>query len=364
MSINSNEDVLSMILVMGVTGSGKSYFINKLADDNVVKTGDDLHSCKQRHHKCSAVISTNFSLGTANCEAVPINIGGSKVLLIDTPGFDDSMKTDSEILTEISRLLAAQYQVGVGLKGVIYLHRITDVRYSGASVKTLEIFKKICGELALKNVMLVSTRWSEVDEAIGALREQQLRDDFWAYMLGEGSTMARFYGNKDSAIGIVSQLVSRQSIVLELQRELIDEGKTLNQTVAGVFVNDDLADKKAECEKELKDLEKVKQKLPENKRALTRKVKQDLERNQKRRMIASEDEERLRRNIVAEVRAEIEGKTKKKRSSLWKLVPFLPTLIGIMGMFVGIPSGSTSLLTSWFSDSGVDESVSDFFSNF
>lgn len=46
MSANHNGDVLSMILVMGVTGSGKSYFINKLADGNVVKTGDDLHSCK------------------------------------------------------------------------------------------------------------------------------------------------------------------------------------------------------------------------------------------------------------------------------------------------------------------------------
>lgn len=51
MSDNRNGDSLSMIVVMGVTGSGKSYFINKLADGNVVKTGDDLHSCKSRHHK-------------------------------------------------------------------------------------------------------------------------------------------------------------------------------------------------------------------------------------------------------------------------------------------------------------------------
>lgn len=49
MSANRNEDFLSMILVMGVTGSGKSYFINKLAGGNVVKSGDDLHSCKSRH---------------------------------------------------------------------------------------------------------------------------------------------------------------------------------------------------------------------------------------------------------------------------------------------------------------------------
>ena len=40
------RDVLSMILVMGVTGSGKSFFINKLAGGDVVETGGDLKSCK------------------------------------------------------------------------------------------------------------------------------------------------------------------------------------------------------------------------------------------------------------------------------------------------------------------------------
>ena len=44
--IQPTQDVLSMILVMGVTGAGKSYFINKLADDDVAKTGGDLKSCE------------------------------------------------------------------------------------------------------------------------------------------------------------------------------------------------------------------------------------------------------------------------------------------------------------------------------
>ena len=93
-------------------------------------------------------------------------------MLIDTPGFDDSGRIESEILTEISRLLSAQYEAGVSFKGVIYLHRGTDIRYAGSSVKTLEIFKKICGKVALKNVLLISTRWNKVNEALGANREQ------------------------------------------------------------------------------------------------------------------------------------------------------------------------------------------------
>ena len=43
--VQSTEDALSMVLVMGVTGAGKSYFINTLADEEVVKTGPDLKSC-------------------------------------------------------------------------------------------------------------------------------------------------------------------------------------------------------------------------------------------------------------------------------------------------------------------------------
>jgi len=35
-----------MIVVMGVTGAGKSYFINQLAGREVAEEGSDLDSCK------------------------------------------------------------------------------------------------------------------------------------------------------------------------------------------------------------------------------------------------------------------------------------------------------------------------------
>lgn len=122
---------------------------------------------------------------------------------------------------------------------------------------------------------------------------------------------------------------------------------------------------KAQYEKELRDLENLRQTLQENDRAMKRRVQQDWAREQQRLSTAREDEERLRRDIAAEVRQEIEQKTNQKKSSgAWKMIPLLPSLLGIIEMFVGIPPGSTNLLTSWFSDSGIVESVSDFFSNF
>jgi predicted GTPase len=39
-----------MVLVMGITGSGKSYFVNQLKSGAVVE-GDTLESCKSKKHK-------------------------------------------------------------------------------------------------------------------------------------------------------------------------------------------------------------------------------------------------------------------------------------------------------------------------
>jgi predicted GTPase len=36
----------NMILVMGVTGSGKSYFINKLSGEGTTRIGNQLSSCE------------------------------------------------------------------------------------------------------------------------------------------------------------------------------------------------------------------------------------------------------------------------------------------------------------------------------
>lgn len=44
----TNLASVNMILVMGVTGAGKSYFINHLAGKTVVEEGADLKSCEMR----------------------------------------------------------------------------------------------------------------------------------------------------------------------------------------------------------------------------------------------------------------------------------------------------------------------------
>lgn len=279
---------------------------------------------------------------------VPVTIGHSKVLLIDTPGFDDTRRTDSEILTEIARILSAQYELGVELKGVIYIHRITDIRYSRAAIKTFEIFKKICGEKALSNVLLITSRWDGIDQSVGAERERQLKDKFWAYMLGHGSNISRFHGDRPSAVGLVSQLLCRDMVVLQLQKELVDEGKSLDDTSAGAYVSNNLEKLKQQYQDELASLERLRQDLLENDRAMKRQIRLDWEQESARLQSVQNEQVSLQRAVGTEVRQEIT----QKRSGLSKVLPYVPAAISILAAFVGIPPGVTDIFTAWFADLG------------
>lgn len=331
--MTEDNNVPSMIVIMGVTGAGKSYFINQLAKKEVVKEGFDLDSCTQA------------------CALVPITIGRSRVLVIDTPGFDDGERTDSEILTEISRILAAQYELGVELKGVIYIHRITDIRYSRAAVKTFEIFKKICGQTALSNVLLVTSRWEGVDPATGAGRERQLKDKFWAYMLGHGSNMSRFHGDRPSAVGLVSQLLQKDTVVLQLQKELVSEGKQLEDTAAGAYVSNNLEKLKEKYQQELAALEELKNDLLNNDRAMKRQIQRDWDEYATGLDKVRSDQVSLQRPVGEEVRQEI----RKKKSGFSKVLPFLPMVVSVLAAFAGVPPGVTDIFASWFGFSDLSE---------
>lgn len=72
--------------------------------------------------------------------------GNHFVQLIDTPGFDDTHKSDADILQKLSVWLAASYSARTKLTGIIYLHRVSDNRMQGTALMNLGMFKKLCGD--------------------------------------------------------------------------------------------------------------------------------------------------------------------------------------------------------------------------
>ncbi|KAJ4327230.1 hypothetical protein N0V84_002360 [Fusarium piperis] len=214
----SNE---GMILVLGVTGSGKSYFLNQLKSHSV-QEGRGLQS------------------ETTECQAVQILLDDEQkrsITVVDTPGFDDTTRPHGEILTEITEFLTTQHVLGIPLRGVLYLHKITDNRMTGSSLTYLNLLQSLLGEEALENLILVTSMWNMLrDENLGQAlqREQELIDNYWAPMQKEGSYVVQFDGTPDSAFGLVYQLAGQDSVVLDVQRQIMDQGQSVLDTSAGI----------------------------------------------------------------------------------------------------------------------------------
>ncbi|KAH8725386.1 P-loop containing nucleoside triphosphate hydrolase protein [Phaeosphaeriaceae sp. PMI808] len=225
----------NLILVMGVTGAGKSHFINQLKPDSVIE-GHGLGS------------------QTKTCQLVKLRIGASTVAVIDTPGFDDDEDSDTVVLAKITSFLTTQYHLGISLKGIIFLHRINSPRFSGSERRYLNTFRQICGEHAFSNVALVTTMWDTVDQTIGLRRENELQRAHWADLISKGSYVFQHNGTSDMARTIVGQMMTKDDVVLEIQQQLSDDSCELNHTSAGAELASDLDTKLKERRRVIQNL--------------------------------------------------------------------------------------------------------------
>jgi hypothetical protein len=190
--------------------------------------------------------------GTASIHEISCRIGPLDVTLLDTPGFDDMTRSDTEILAMIGSWMKDAYGRST-LAGVIYLHRINDNRMSGTSLKSIRLLRSICGTDNLCNVILASTMWDLVNKVEGSRREQELlqTDKFWGSLSQDGAQVRRYNNTPACALEIVSELLALSPVVLQFQSEVAIEQKKLIDTEAGRVVDEGLRAKVAEYEKDL-----------------------------------------------------------------------------------------------------------------
>ncbi|KAM0422014.1 hypothetical protein ACHAPD_000457 [Fusarium lateritium] len=196
--------------------------------------------------------------GTSIVDVYPYEVTSDfTVYLIDTPGFDDTGRSDTEVLSEIAAWLTDSYKHEIRLHGIIYLHRISDVRMQGSAKKNLVTFKELCGEDALKKVVLASTMWDMVPVEKATKREQELKDtpEFWGWMLSKGSSVHRYNNTAESAREIILSLTGHNApIATDLQKQMVDEGKRLDETSAGQGLKNELLKERLKLTKEREEL--------------------------------------------------------------------------------------------------------------
>lgn len=228
-----------VILVMGPTGSGKSTFLKNFLSVQEGYTGpipDVSHGLESCTKTLAAYIT---SLPT--CSATP---AAQRLVLVDTPGFDDTCVSDSEILRKISVWLASSYGSEMKVGGIIYMFPIYPNRITRNDKANLKVFQRLCGDHSLGKVHMVTTKWALLTptqvEPIGAKREEQLKQDFWKDMVAGGSRLSRLYENSKSAQELFDvvfktsqQLNAQCEMALALQEEIVSKLKTVPGTEAG-----------------------------------------------------------------------------------------------------------------------------------
>lgn len=256
---------LVLIAVMGITGSGKSTFISHCTDE-VVPIGNHLQSRECSLPLPCLSIGYQTDLFARNQDTQDVTSYRYKfapkrnVYLIDTPGFDDTTRDDTDVLRNIADWLTLVYEKRIDLRGVIYLHRITDPRMQGSAMKNLFMFRKLCGPEGLKNVILATTMWENVAEGDGNRREVELRatPDYWKTMIEQhGSRMVRHQNDSQSAQKIIDSLLqSTEPITYAIQNEMVDQGKDLDQTSAGKELSSIQAEERERFDRQLESLKK------------------------------------------------------------------------------------------------------------
>jgi len=215
-----------VIALMGPTGSGKSNVIDTLAGQPGRRSGSSLESYT------TEVRAVRLYNHPVHCD---------RLVLVDTPGFDDTNKSDLEILQMVSDWLKKVYEKDIKLAGIIYLHRITDNRMAGTPHRNLRMFGELCGDNAVKKVVLVTTMWDKVQPDTGARRETELFEKYWKTMINYGASTDRFSNSAESAWKIVNLILEQHAFeVLLLQEELVDLKRALNETQAGKTLYSDL----------------------------------------------------------------------------------------------------------------------------
>jgi hypothetical protein len=163
------------------------------------------------------------------------------------------------ILEDIAYWLAAMWSQETKLAGIIYLHKITDGRMLGSAKRNLRMFKNLTGSANLGSVVLATTHWTDSDgrsvpEDVGQRRITELTEtkEFWGEMVARGSRVEKHDGTGESAQRIVSELVARQiKVVLDIQRNLIDDHMKLQDTGAGQALQAEIREERERSEREI-----------------------------------------------------------------------------------------------------------------
>jgi len=179
--------------------------------------------------------------GTQQPEAISFDLNGRRIVLIDTPGFDDDLRLDVEVLEDIAKWMARKDHLKENLlDGLIFLHPITLNRVGGSERRRTRLLEKILGPGAYGRVIIATTMWDVLSanyDVEARLKGRTSVGGVWHDMISQGALLLQHKHTADSAkkiIQIIADMANRSRFVeVQLQVELKSNRNRINDTAVG-----------------------------------------------------------------------------------------------------------------------------------
>ena len=175
-------------------------------------------------------------IGSSEVQLYNTTLGGQECTFVDIPGFSDTERSESETVRYISKSLLQVPDI----TGILYLHRISDDRMLGSSVRHLRVFHALCGSSCMRNVLILTTHWDRTPREVGETREKELYEHFWNELIEDGASVMRFdTRTPQCAQFITTCLMRNQPLKLAIQEQM-EQRLTFEKTDVGRIINAEL----------------------------------------------------------------------------------------------------------------------------
>ncbi|EED77433.1 predicted protein, partial [Postia placenta Mad-698-R] len=214
-----DSDAVYTSRLMGTTGSGKTTFTNLVSGS-------------------SLPVGTTLESSTKEIQFAKFELDGEHIVLIDTPGFDNTDRSQADVLNQFATFLERRdNRGGARLSGVIYLHRISDNRIGRITMDSYRLFQKLCGNTSMSNVVITTTMWASVTEPLGRRLPDIPKSQHLVHRESVKSRInARLHRHIDtaeSARNIIRDILHHVPRTLLVQQEMVDQHKPVPDTQAG-----------------------------------------------------------------------------------------------------------------------------------
>jgi len=201
--------------------------------------------------------------------------------------------SNNDITKKLLGWLESSYRRGQRLNGIIYIHNITKPRMQGSAYQNIRMFRNLCGDDALENVILATSFWDQVEPSLGERRERELVDskDFWADMVAKKSRVVRLTLRRSDCLKLLEQIAGNSKRDLLVQQELVTENRAMEDTTLGRQTMD--------AEVERVDME----------------LRREREAERDRWKVKLEERDKLQKKELKKVKSEHEGRMRELRES-------------------------------------------------